>query len=112
MTLTISLEEPLAGQLRQHASARSMSPEEAARSILAAELGRARAEEAWRQSNERRAALISKELRSGLTAEEKEELETLQAEGATWLAPVDGQLIAGAEDLLRRARELRDAARP
>jgi len=80
MNLTISLDEPLAEQLRWRASEKDLSPEQAARELLGHALHRLAEEEAWRESNQRRAELIRKSRSLGLTAEEGAELDHLQAE--------------------------------
>jgi hypothetical protein len=79
MHLTISLDEPLAGQLRRRASAKALPPEQLASEILGHALHRLAEEEAWCQSNLRRAELIRKSRIVGLTAEDSAELDRLQA---------------------------------
>ena len=79
MHLTISLDEPLAEQLQRRASAKDLSPEQAARELLGHALQRIAEEEAWRESSQRRAELIQKSRTFGLTAEEGRELDRLQA---------------------------------
>src|SRR5882757_5450396 len=79
MHLTISLDEPLAEQLRRRASAKDLSPEQTARELLGNALNRLAEEESWGESSQRRAELILKSRRVGLTAEEGGELDRLQA---------------------------------
>src|SRR5438128_9955699 len=98
MNLTISLEEPVADQLRRQASARRLSPEQAAREILGGALNRIADEEACQSSNRRRAALIGKSRNLGLTKDEGLELDRLQAAIDQRLAPIDRQLQAVAEE--------------
>src|ERR1700684_4438050 len=79
MHLTISLDEPLAEQLRRQASAKDLSPEQTARELLGHALHRIAEEEAWGESSQRRAELIQKSRSFGLTVEEGNELDRLQS---------------------------------
>jgi hypothetical protein len=97
MNLTISLDEPLAEQLRQRASAQHLSPEQAARELLNHALHRLAEEEASRESNQRRAALIRKSRSLGLTEKESDELDRLQAATDQRLEATDRQLLGVAE---------------
>jgi hypothetical protein len=112
MNLTISLEEPLAEQLRRQASARDLSPEQAAREILGGALNRIADEEACQASNRRRAELIGKSRDLGLTTEEGNELDRLQAAVDQRLAPMDRRLLAVAEEFRQLAERLPDATAP
>jgi hypothetical protein len=78
MQLTISLNDSLAAQLRRQASAKDLSPEQAARDFLGHALHRIAEEEVWRESSQRRAELIQKSRIIDLTAEEGSELDRLQ----------------------------------
>jgi hypothetical protein len=112
MNLTISLEEPLADQLRQEAVARHLPPEEVARDLLGRALGRIAEEEAWRQTNRRRGELIRKSRDLGLTADESKELDQFQSAIDRRLEPMDRQLLAVAEQFRRLAEGLPDATNP
>jgi hypothetical protein len=112
VNLTISLDEPLASQLRREASAKQLSPEQAARDLLGLALGRIAEEEAWREINRRRGELINKNRHPGLTAEESQELDRLQAAVDQRLEPVDRSLLAAAEQFRQLAEALPDAASP
>ena len=112
MNLTISLEEPLAEQLRRQASTRDLSAEQAAHEILGSALARIADEEAWHASNRRRAELIRKSRDLGLTTEESNELDWLQAAVDQRLAPMDRQLLAVAEEFRQLAERLPDAMAP
>ena len=112
MNLTISLEEPLAEQLRRQASTRDVSPEQAAREILGGALNRIADEEAWQESNRRRAELMGKSRDLGLTTEESNELDRLQAAVDRRLAPLDRRLLAVAEEFRQLAERLPDATAP
>lgn len=112
MQLTISLDETVAEQLRRQASAKALSPEQAARELLGHALHQVAEEEAWGQSNQRRAELIHKSRSLGLTAEEGRELDRLQAALDQRLEAADRQLLAGAEEFRQRAERLPDATEP
>lgn len=112
MNLTISLEEPLAEQLRRRASAKNLSPEEAASEILGRTLRQIAEEEAWRASNQRRSELIRKNRSVGLTAEECRELDRLQAKIDQRLEATDRQLLAVATEFHQLAERLPDATGP
>ena len=112
MNLTIMLDEPCADQLREAASARSLTPEQAARDILGAALSKIVEVERWRPLNQRRHELIRKSRECGLTAEEQSDLDHLQAALDARLEAVDEQMIAAAEETFRRAKGLRDATNP
>jgi hypothetical protein len=112
MNLTLSLDEPLAAQLREEASSRQVAPEEVARDILGSALGKIAEEKAWSHVNRRRAELIRKSRDSDLTAEESKELDQLQRSIDQHLEPMDKQLIAAAEQFRQLAEGLPDAAKP
>jgi hypothetical protein len=107
MNLTIMLDEPFADQLREAASARSLTPEQAARDILGAALSKIVEEERWRPLNQRRRELIRMSRECGLTPEEQSELDRLQAILDARLEAVDEQMIAAAEAALRSCGILR-----
>jgi hypothetical protein len=112
MHLTISLDEPLAEQLRRRASAKDLSPEQAARELLGHALHRIAEEEAWGTSNQRRAELIRKSRSLGLTAEEGRELDRLQAALDQRLEATDRQLLGVAEEFRQLAERIPDATEP
>jgi hypothetical protein len=112
MDLTISLDEPLAAQLRREASSRQLSPEQVARDLLGSALGKIAEEEAWREVNRRRGELIRKSRDRGLTAEESKDLEQLQAAVDQRLDPMDRRLLAAAEQLRQLAEGLPDGTHP
>jgi len=109
MHLTISLDEPLAEQLRRRASAKDLSPEQAARELLGHALHRIAEEEAWGMSNQRHAELIRKSRSLGLTAEEGRELDRLQAALDQRLEATDRQLLGVAAEFRQLADRLPDA---
>ena len=112
MHLTISLDEALAEQLRQRASARALSPEQVASELLSDALHQIAEDEAWGLSNQWRAALIQKSRCLGLTAEEGRELDRLQATLDQRLEETDRQLLAVAEEFRQRPQGLPDATEP
>jgi plasmid stability protein len=112
MDLTISLDEPLAEQLRRRACARELSPEQAAREILGHALHRIAEEERRRESSQRRAELIQKSRSLGLTPEESGELDRLQAAIDQRLEAMDRQLLGVAEEFRQLAERLPDATEP
>ena len=112
MNLTISLDEAQAEQLRRRASAKALSPEQAAQELLGHALHRIAEEEAWRLSNQRRAELIQKSRSLGLTAEEGRELDGLQAALDQRLEATDRQLLAVAAEFRQLAEGLPDATKP
>jgi plasmid stability protein len=112
MHLTISLDESLADQLRRRASAKDLSPEQAARELLGHALHRIAEEEAWHESSQRRAELIQKSRSLGLTAEESCELDRLQAATDQRLEAMDRRLLGVAEEFRQLAERLPDATEP
>jgi len=110
MHLTISLDEPLVELLRRRAAANDITPELAAGELLNYALRRLADEEAWRESNQRRAALIGKSRRLGLTEEETCELNRLQSEIDQRLEATDRKLLRVAEEFRQLAERLPDAA--
>jgi hypothetical protein len=89
MNLTISLDERLAAQLQQEASARRLSPEQVAQGLLGSALSKIAEVAAWLRAHQRRAELIRKRRDLGLTPEERAEFEQLQAAVDQWPAPFD-----------------------
>jgi hypothetical protein len=92
MNLTISLDEPSAELLRRRASAKDVSPEQAASELLRHALHRIAEEEAWGPSNQHRAELIQKSRSLGLTPDESHELDSLQAAMDRRLEAMDRKL--------------------
>ncbi len=112
MEVTISFDEPTASRLRDRASARHLSPEEAVRDIVGAALRVEAGEEAWVRANQRRVELINQSIYGVLSDAERQELEKLQAAAIARVAPVDKQLLAVADEFRRLAEALPDAAKP
>lgn len=112
MNFTVTLDEPLASQLCQEASARQLSPEEAASELLGNLPARMATETAWRRANQRRLELIRKGRDGSSTAEEQMELDQLQAAADLHLAPMDQRLLAEADQFRRIAEGNPDATAP
>lgn len=112
MNLTISLDEAQAAQLQGQASARRVSPEQLAGDLLREALERIEDEQRWGERNRRRVELIRRSHDVGLTSEEEEELDRLQAAVDQRLGLVDRQLLAGAEQLRRLVEQLPDEPNP
>jgi len=112
MNLTISLDEPTAEWLRERASSRNQSPEEAVRELLGEASRKDAGEEAWDRANQRRVALITKDAYGGLSGDERLEMEQLQAADIARVAPLDRRMIAEAEEVLLRVKELRGGSNP
>ncbi len=77
MSITITFQNDLAQRLESEAMQRHVSVEELAVTILDQAVSRTC--DAWGEQNQRRLALIRKSLRQSLTAEELQELDTLQS---------------------------------
>ena len=112
MNVTISLDESLATQLRREASAKQLSPEQTARELLSQALSKIAAHEAWREINRRRGELIGKHRNLGLTPEESQELDQLQATVDQCLEPTDRSLLAVAHLIEGPAQEQPSALGP
>ena len=67
MTLTITLDEAMTVQLRQHAAARQVSMEECATQLLSEAVAQLADTTRWQQYNQRRVALIHKSATSSLS---------------------------------------------
>src|SRR5262249_16583736 len=94
MALTITLDEALTTQLRQHAAALQVSLEECAAQLLSAAVTQLADTARWQQHNQRRVALIHKSMTTPLSREEAAELEQLQAALDQRLEPMDEQLLS------------------
>lgn len=112
MTLTLTLDDVLTAQLRQHAAARQLSVEACAAQLLS-EAVRQRTETAhWQEHNQRRVALIHKSVTTPLSCEEAAELETLQAALDQRLDAIDTQLLTAVADMQRAVAALSDDTPP
>ena len=112
MTLTITLDEALTAQLRQHAATRQMSMEECATQLLSEVVLQLTDTASWQQHNQRRVALIHKSITTPLSPEEVAELERLQAALDQRLAPIDEQMLTGVADMQQAVAALPDATQP
>lgn len=77
MSITITFPNDLAQRLKTEAMQRQVSVEELATTILNRAV--TRTHEAWGAQNQRRLTLIRKSVQQSLSAEEQQELDTLQA---------------------------------
>ena len=77
MSITITFQNDLAQRLESEALRRHVSVEELAATIL--DRAVKGTHDAWGEQNQRRLTLIRKSVRQALTAEEQQELDTLQA---------------------------------
>jgi hypothetical protein len=80
MGITLEIEDELAEDLRQEASAENTSVEELARRLVRDGLRQKVASKRWYSRNLRRIELINRDLDSRLSEAERAELEQLQAE--------------------------------
>jgi hypothetical protein len=112
MTLTITLDEALTAQLRQHAAARQMSMEECATQLLSKVVLQLADTARWQQHNQRRVALIHKSMTTPLSPEEAAELERLQATLDQCLASIDEQLLTVVADMQQAVAALPDDTQP
>jgi hypothetical protein len=112
MNLTISLDEPLAAQLQQEASARRLSLEQVVCDLLGSALGQIAHEQTWHKANQRRAELIRKSRALGLSRAEGQELDQLQADVDQRLEQMDRHLLEAAEQFRQLAERLPDDTKP
>jgi len=112
MTLTITLDEAMTVQLRQHAAARQVSMEECATQLLSEAVALLADTTRWQQCNQRRVALIHKSATTSLSREEAAELEALQAALDQRLAPMDEQMLTAVAGMQRTVAALPDNAQP
>lgn len=112
MNLMLALDATLTEQLQQHANSRQVSPEQLARDLLGAAIGKMTEDEKWDALNHRRVELIRKSRDCRLTKEEDEELGQLQSAVDQRLEPMDKRLLAMAEHLRQLAEGLPDEPSP
>jgi len=101
MELTIQLDDPLASQLHDRASASQLPPQEYARRLLGEALQSLDESAKWDTQNRRRIALIRKSVHEGLAIDEQAELQSLQEAADQRLEARDRQLL----DELARFKE-------
>ncbi len=104
MSVTIELNDVLAAQLQEKASARRLSLQEFTVHLLDGALGQLATDDEWAAQNRRRLDLIYKSYTSSLSCQEQAELQELQAALDQRLEPLDDRLL----DTLR---EWQNAAR-
>ncbi len=112
MGYTLHLEDALAEELRQEASAEHISVEELAHRLVRDALERRVAAKHWRTQNQRRLELIAKKMNHPLAAAEEEELRQLQALAYRTAAPFDQALIQAVTDLRQQVQQLPEDPAP
>jgi hypothetical protein len=101
MTLTITITDPLAHQLRSKADSRKIPVEQFALEIL----GQAVHGQKWSLANRRRLALIRKQFANELTPEEAAELQELQLQADRHLETLDSELVNDVSEMEKAAEE-------
>ena len=106
MSVTVALDEELAGRLQQQADSLRVSLRDLAVGILQDAVQRSPAPEAWKNINARRLDLIALEYSQGLSTTEAQELDALQEAVAKACEPEDRQLLKTLGDSEQRASHL------
>jgi hypothetical protein len=106
MGLMLQLPDNLAEELRRQAADEQTSVEELAQRLMSDALREHVAEVRWRAQNRRRGELIAKKLDGGLSAEQEEEFQRLQALACERAAPFDRLLLQTAAQLRREVDQL------
>ena len=101
MSVTLTLNDELAGRLQVQARTRNLSVEQWALAILTNASERPDHPETWTEVNARRLALIRKRYSTGLNALEEGELQTLQDDAAKVFEPVDQRRLAHVKSLAK-----------
>jgi hypothetical protein len=112
MAFTLQLEERLAEELRQEASAEHVSVEELAHRLMRDALQQRVAAKRWRSQNRRRLELIAKKMQTALSAEEQEEFGQLQSLAYEMATPLDKVLLQTVESLRRAVQGLPEEPAP
>jgi len=102
MSVTITLPEPLAGQLKSEAQQRQVGLTEFAADLLARALEGTR-DTTWYEVNQQRLALLHKSAKTGLTLREAHELQELQSFADQRLEAMDAERLA---EVARMEREV------
>ncbi len=103
MSVTVVLDDKLAGQLKPKADALRVSVGDFAVRILQEAASRPGESNTWSKINSRRLDLIALEYSQGLSTEEAQELDTLQEAVAKASEPEDRQLLKALTARERRA---------
>lgn len=96
MSVTITVQDPLAAKLRSEAQQQRLSLQELATNLLARALSDAH-DAGWRKADLRRLALVHKSSTAGLTPEEASELEQLQILADQRLETLEAERLAEVE---------------
>lgn len=105
MDLTLQLEDRLAEELRQEASAEQVSVEALAQRLVSDGLQLRIAQKRWAAQNRRRLELIARKMQAPLTDEELEELRQLQSRAYEMAAPFDRALLQAVANSRREAED-------
>ena len=103
MSVTITVPEPLAAQLKCEAQQRQVSLTELAADFLARGLEGAR-DATWYEVNQQRLALLHKSAKTGLTPREAHELQELQALADQRLEAMDAERLAEVDRMEREVK--------
>ena len=106
MSVTVALDEELAGRLQQQADSLRVSLRDLAVRILLDAVQRPLAPDAWKSINARRLDLIALEYAQGLSTTEAQELDALQEAVAQACEPEDRQLLKTLGDSEQRVSHL------
>ena len=105
MSVTITLPEPLAAQLKSEAQQRRVGLTEFAADLLARALEGTR-DTTWYEVNQQRLALLHKSAKTGLAPREAHELQELQSLADQRLEAMDAERLA---EVARMEREVKAA---
>jgi hypothetical protein len=108
MSVTLTLNDELAGRLQAQARTRHLSVEQWALAILTHASERPDHPETWTDINARRLALIPKRYAAGLNTSEEDELQSLQDDAAKVFVPVDRRRLDHVKSLAQSDRPATD----
>ena len=106
MSMTITLTDDLAGQLRMQAQTRQLSVEQWALTILGHAAENPDELRSWANLNRRRFDLIQKRYSTGLDRAEEVELKQLQDSVAKLLEPADRRMLDALKPYRQLARQI------
>lgn len=110
MSLTITVPDPLAGRLQSRAQVEKVPVDELASRLLEHGMQQPLEPEQWRIANERRMVLIEMRFASGLTDNERAELQRLQELADRQLEEFDAVMLQDVARMEAVAHEARKAA--
>ena len=106
MSLTIRVPDPLARRLQSRAEAEQVPVDELAARLLATGMENPLEPEQWTAANQRRVALIEKRFHGGLTDNEQQELQHLQALADRQLEELDTLMLKDVADMEAAAQKV------